>query len=217
MTRQQSPTPHEIIDFWFPDGSEPSLAQHGDLWAWRMRGGAHAAVIAKYSQLAEQAAQGELDDWVATARGRLALIIVLDQFSRSVWAGTPRAYAQDPKALALCLEGLENGHYDALENVWQKTQFKLPLEHCECPEHLANLDRAVLLADKLREEAPEHLEPFYESCAQLPRLHRTVIARFGRHSHRNEILARQSTPVELDYIATGKFPHQSDISKAKKE
>jgi len=204
-------TPDEIIAFWFPDGLEPSVQRHGELWTWRMRGGASPAVVARYADLTERAAKGELDHWAATPLGRLALIIVLDQFSRSVWDGTPGAYALDPKALGLCLEGLENGHFDVLENVWYKTQFKLPLEHCECPNHLAHLDRAIALAERLVHEAPEHLAAFYELVAQHPRRHRAVIARFGRHSHRNEILARPSTPEELDYLATGEFPHAIDL------
>lgn len=204
-------TAKEIIDFWFPDGPSPEPKAHMDLWAWRMRGGADDEIIAKYSDLTERAAQGELDDWAGDPHGRLALIILLDQFPRSVWAGTPKAYAQDPKALRLCLEGLDNGHFDALENAWFKSVFKLPMEHCECPEHLANLDRVIAIADQIKEDAPENLKEMYEFAAGQPRKHRAVIAQFGRHSHRNDVLGRSSTPEELDYIAKGAFPHETDL------
>jgi uncharacterized protein (DUF924 family) len=93
--------------------------------------------------------QGDLDDWAETPRGRLALIIVLDQFLRSVFAGTPGAHAQDPKALDLCREGLARGDFDRLDNVWQKGMFKLPLDHCDCADHLANLDRSVSISAAL--------------------------------------------------------------------
>jgi len=211
MTNKSETTAREIINFWFPDGPSPEPNAHMDLWSWRMRGGANDEIIAKYSDATERATQGEFDSWTDEPIGRLALIILLDQFPRTVWAGTAKAYAQDPKALHLCLEGLENGHFDALENVWFKTVFKLPMEHCECPNHLANLDRVIAIADQIKEDAPDSLKDVYEFAAEQPRKHRAVIAQFGRHSHRNEVLGRISTPEELDYITKGVFPHESEL------
>ena len=211
MPNQFEITPREIINFWFPDGPSPEPKAHMDLWSWRMRGGANDEIIAKYTEATERAAQGEFDSWAGEAIGRLALIILLDQFSRTVWAGTPKAYAQDAKALNLCLEGLENGHFEALENVWFKSVFKLPMEHCECPNHLANLDRVIAIADQIKEEAPDNLKDVYEFAAGQPRKHRAVIAQFGRHCHRNEVLGRISTPAELDYISKGVFPHEVEL------
>jgi uncharacterized protein (DUF924 family) len=211
---QSAVTPEEIINFWFPDGPNPEPKRHMDLWMWRMRGGANDDIMAKYVEVTERAALGNFDDWAETPMGRLALIVILDQFPRTVWAGSPNAYSQDPKALDLCLEGLDNGHFDALENVWFKSAFKLPLEHCECPDHMANLDRAVQIADRILEESPEYLKEGYRFAAEQPRKHRAVIAQFGRHSHRNAVLGRESTPEELDYIAKCEFPHETDLSKA---
>ncbi|UWQ13715.1 DUF924 domain-containing protein [Aliiroseovarius sp. M344] len=212
MTNQSDVTPDEILEFWFPDGPNPEPKRHMELWMWRMRGGANKEILKKYTKVTERAASGEYDDWSKSALGRLALIVLLDQFPRTVWAGTPKAFSQDPKALALCLEGLENGHFDALENVWYKSVFKLPLEHCECAQHMSNLDRAIEIADKIVEEAPEHLKDGYKFGAGQPRKHRAVIARFGRHAHRNEVLGRKSTAEELEYIAKGEFPHEVDIN-----
>ncbi len=204
-------TPDDILDFWFPDGPDPEPQAHIDHWTWRMRGGAGPEVVARYRGLTDRAIARELDHWAASPRGRLALIIVLDQFPRSVFAGTPAAYASDPKALTICLEGFENGHFDALENVWFKSMYKLPLEHCECAGHLANLDRAIAIAETVLAEAPERLRKMYEFAAEQPRRHRAVIAAFGRHAHRNAVLGRASTPEEAAYIAAGVFPHQSDL------
>jgi uncharacterized protein (DUF924 family) len=151
-------------------------------------------VISRFSDLTTRSAAGELDHWAATPIGRLALTLVFDQFARSVWAGTPRAYAYDGKARDLCLEGLVNGHFDALENVWQKAPFKIPLEHCECAvpaDHLANLDIAISIADRLVDEAPPHLRQVSEMGARQPRRHRAVIARFGRHPPQCHPRARQ--------------------------
>jgi uncharacterized protein (DUF924 family) len=178
-----------------------------------MRGGAHAAVVERFTNLTLRAVDGGLDGWAGTPTGRLALINVLDQLSRSVLAGTPGAFAQDPSALGLCLEGLANGDFDRLEKVWQKAMFRMPLEHCECAGHLANPDRAVAIATVLADEAPAILRERYRSAAQQPALHRAVVAGFGRHPHRNAILGRPSTPAEAEYLAKGDFPHQTDLSK----
>ena len=206
-------TAREIVDFWFPDGPEPEPKAHVNWWMWRMRGGAHDAVVARYADVTRRAIGGEFDHWAETPLGRMALIIIFDQFTRSVFAGTPEAFGQDGRAARLCLDGLKNGHFDALENVWQKTAYKIPLEHWECPDHMANLDLAVSIADRLAEEAPVNLREGYRRAAEQPRRHRVVIARFGRHPHRNAVLWRTSTPAEEAYLATGEFPHVRDFSK----
>lgn len=182
-----------------------------------MRGGANDHIITKYTDVTQRAANGEFDRWAETPIGRLALIIILDQFPRTVWAVSPKAYAQDPKALALCLEGFENGHFDALPNVWFKTAFRIPLEHCECPDHMASLNRAVAICEQMAVEAPKNLRPGYQIGIEQPKKHRAVIAQFGRHSHRNGILGRKSTLEEQEYIDKGVFPHESEIGVIDKE
>jgi uncharacterized protein (DUF924 family) len=116
-------------------------------------GGADSDVTERFPLLLERAARGELDNWSRSARSRLALIIVLDQFSRTIHRGTVQAFAQDPKALALALEGIDIGHYAALETPWEKSFF-LPLGHSE---DLTNQELAVKLAEELVEEAPQEL------------------------------------------------------------
>src|SRR5262245_5757913 len=111
----------EVLEFWFPAHVGRDVQTHRNQWIWWMRGGAHAAIIERFSKVTECAARGELDDWAATPRGRLALVVVLDQFSRSVFADSPRAFAQDAKAVALVREGLAVGDYDRLATVWEKT------------------------------------------------------------------------------------------------
>ncbi len=77
------PTPKEIVNFWFPEGDAPTQEEHFRLWNWRMRGGAHDEVVARFSDLTERAAAGDLDHWAETPVGRLALILVLEQFTRA--------------------------------------------------------------------------------------------------------------------------------------
>lgn len=205
-----TPTPEDIVAFWFPDGEAPSAQEHQRLWSWRLRGGAHDELVARFAALTDLAAAGGLDAWALTAVGRLALILLLDPFTRAVWSSTPRAFAAGPKACELCLLGLAKGHFDALPRVWHQAAFKTPLEQCECDEpaaHLAHLDTAVAIADRLAEQAPAALRPWYVQSAGQSRRHRAVIAHFGRYPQRNAILGRASTPQELAFIAIGDLPH----------
>ena len=194
----------EVLRFWFsslPTGDHAAMARQMEWW---FRGGADAEIIERFSPLFVRATKGELDNWSQRPRSRLALIIVLDQFSRTIHRGAAQAFAQDPKALRFALEGIEIGHYAALKTPWEKTFFFLPLGHSE---ELANLERAVNLAEELVKEAPQEHRDMLSFSANQARGHRDVIARFGRHPHRNEVLGRQSTPEELDYLATGQLVH----------
>ena len=175
---------------------------------WWFRGGADAAIAERFPLLSEQATQGELDHWAHEPRSRLALILVLDQFSRSLYRNTARAFAQDPLALALALEGIENGHYMALETPWEKTFFFLPFGHSEA---LTHQEVAVNLAEELVAQSPPELRRILEYSAAQARGHRDVIVRFGRHPHRNPILGRASTPEELEYLARGQFVHTRSL------
>ena len=209
----------EVLDFWFPEGRrlDVDASVHREHWMRRMRGGADGEIIARFTELTGLAAEGGLDHWRRDPFGRLALIIVLDQFSRSVWRDTPQAFAQDEKALELTLEGHANGHYEALEMPWFKTVYNLPLGHCEGPDHLARLDLAIALANEILASAPDHLKPGYAFAAEQPAEVRKVIAAFARHPHRNQALRRTSTPAEAAYLAEGRFPHQRDIPAVAKD
>ena len=193
-----------VLKFWFPPELRDDHAAMVRQFEWWFRGGADPGIAERFSSLLERAKQGELDHWSHGPRSRLALIIVLDQFSRSLHRGTAQAFAQDGKALALALQGIEIGHYRALATPWEKTFFFLPLGHSE---ELAHLETAVKLAEELAEQAPEELRRVLEHSAAQARGHRDVIARFGRHPHRNTVLGRPSTPEELEYLASGQLVH----------
>ncbi|OKH46475.1 hypothetical protein NIES2101_24850 [Calothrix sp. HK-06] len=194
-----------IINFWFPNQASDDIGTMVRQWEWWFRGGGDAYITEHFSLLLEQATQGELGAWSNEPRSRLALIIILDQFSRTIYRGTAKAFAQDEKACALTLEGIDVGHYAALETPWEKTFFLLPLGHSE---DIKNLELVIKLADELVYEAPQEYRALLEFSATQARGHRDVIARFGRHPHRNEILGRQSTPEELEYLEKGEFVHR---------
>jgi uncharacterized protein (DUF924 family) len=202
--------PQDVWQFWFPRLPHKLRQRSAMLhqWQWWFRGGADAEIVERFAPLLELASKGELDSWVREPRSRLSLILILDQFSRSLHRSTPQAFAQDSKACALALEGIDIGHYAALKTPWEKTFFLLPLGHSE---NLKNLDLAVKLAEKLVSEATQDDRPWLEFSAEQASRHREIIARFGRHPHRNEVLGRRSTPEELEYLASGQLVHQRSL------
>jgi uncharacterized protein (DUF924 family) len=200
----------DVLSFWFPQHITADYATMARQFEWWFRGGADSVITERFGSLVERAARGDLDSWTRAAQSRLALIIVLDQFSRSFYRGSPRAFAQDQKALVLALQGIENGHYTALETPWQKTFFFLPLGHSEESRHL---EVAVKLAEELVEKEPAEFRKLLEHSASQARGHRDVVARFGRQPHRNAVLGRQSTPEELEYLAAGEFVHERSVPK----
>jgi uncharacterized protein (DUF924 family) len=204
--------PDAVLSFWFPESDHAAdPAMHGAFWVWRMRGGANDEIRERFAELTKAAARGRLDHWAATPRGRLALVIVLDQFSRSVWSDTPAAFAQDIKATRLVLDAFENGHFDALPNVWEKTFYLIAVGHCEGPDHAARMSRIMALHADLIEAAPTHLKLLYRITHDQTRLASEVIDAFGRHPHRNAVLGRSSTVAEEAYLAAGRFPHNRGI------
>ncbi len=200
--------PKEVLDFWFPnDGHWESPETHGTFWHWRMQGGADDDICTHFADLTLAAARGELDHWASTAYGRLALILALDQFPRSLWRDTPAAFAQDIKTTRLALEGIKNGHYAELNHSWERQFYIIAISHCEGPDHL---ERMAMLADLVAENAktlPPQLQVFSDRGVEQIKRVTKILERFGRHPHRNPILGRISTPDEEAYIAEGDFPH----------
>ena len=116
----------EVLRFWFsslPTGDHAAMVRQMEWW---FRGGADAEIVERFPPLLDQAKRGELDSWSQRPRSRLALIIVLDQFSRTIHRGSAQAFAQDPKALGLALEGIENGHYSAPNTLGENFLFLAP-------------------------------------------------------------------------------------------
>lgn len=130
---------------------------------------------------------------------RLETIILLDQFPRHVYRGTPRIYAGDRLALSLSNDGIERGMHETLFPE-ARMFFAMPLSHAEDLDHQR---RAVALAEALAKSAPEPLRPSLAAGARRAAHYREVIARFGRFPARNAILGRRSTPAEIAYLEDG--------------
>ena len=138
----------------------------------------------------EAAARGDLDDWLATATGALALILLLDQFPRNAFRGTPRMYATDAKARATAAAAIDAGH-DQVVPKDLRLFIYLPFGHSENP---ADQERSVALAQALGEPDLSHAKR-----------HRDIIRRFGRFPHRNPILGRAMTAEEQRYLDEGGY------------
>ena len=189
--------PDAVLDFWFgPPGSNTEIAgRQGRLWFGKSLEN-DQAVIARFAGTLVAAAAGELDHWSATPRGRLALVIVLDQFPHHIHRDQPLAFATDPQALALSLAALEAGEEGALSRI-ERVFLYLPLEHAES---LALQERAASLFHTLAHEAADDERALFDNYLDYAVKHRDVVARFGRFPHRNAILGRASTPEEVEFL-----------------
>jgi uncharacterized protein (DUF924 family) len=173
------------LSFWF--GENPG-AQRAE-W-FRKDAAFDAQIRSRFGALHEAASSRELESWRAQAESMLALVVVLDQFSRNLFRGDPRAFAQDGYARECAGEALSRGDDERLLPV-QRTFLYLPLEHSE---DLADQERCIALMQKL-EAFPET-----KGLVVWAVKHRDVIARFGRFPHRNTALGRASTPEEVEFL-----------------
>jgi uncharacterized protein (DUF924 family) len=167
---------------------------------------------ARFGDLARSAGRNELEAWRSTARGRLALILLLDQLPRQLHRGTAAAFAQDAKALELTLTGIERRMDLELEPL-ERAFFYMPLQHAES---LPMQELGVRKFESLKADAPSpDLANALAGFAKAAREHREIIARFGRFPHRNHSLGRESTPEEAEYLAQGgpTFGQQETISQ----
>ncbi len=176
----QEETIDEILQFWFEDidhsrwfVADPDFDRE---------------LERRFGNLLAQARNNQLDEWCDTPRGCLALILLLDQFSRNIYRGKPHAFEADPKALRLTLGGIED-RFDQELSLEQRSVFYLPLRHAE------NLEMQKLGLVKTREINDEGYGTDKYALSHL-----ALIERFGRFPHRNAILGRRNTADEEEYL-----------------
>ena len=175
------PSPEDVLQFWREAGPQ----------RWFRRDDAFDALFReRFLAAHEAAARGALQSWLATADGALALVLLLDQFPRNAFRGTPRMYDTDALARKAGAKALAAG-YDQRLPVELRKFFVLPFAHSE---ELADQERAVALARRIGPEDLAHAEH-----------HRDIVRRFGRFPHRNAILGRESTPEERQYLESGGY------------
>jgi uncharacterized protein (DUF924 family) len=175
------PSPDALLAFWRAAGEKQWFRQDDAF---------DAALRERFLDLHEAAASGQLAEWADTADGALGLVLLLDQFPRNAFRGTPRMYATDPQARAVADAAIRAGHDRAVEEPLRQF-FYLPFMHSE---QLADLDRCVALNEATGGES-----------LRYARHHRDIVQRFGRFPHRNALLGRASTPEEERFLAEGGF------------
>jgi uncharacterized protein (DUF924 family) len=188
----------QVLDFWFgtcgADGSLDPAKQK----MWFGDGRQHdEAIRQRFGAVHARASRGELDTgWPESPEGRTALILLLDQFSRHIHRDSPAAFARDPAARRLVVSGLDQ-EVDRRLIPAQRAFFYMPLEHAEDLE-LQRL--AVRCFDGLARTVAEPHRKEYERFLDYAQRHLDIIERFGRFPHRNRILGRSSTPVEVEFL-----------------
>jgi len=168
----------EILTFWFEE-IEPAK------W-WVKDDAFDQSIRARFAEVHARATRCELFAWRTQPRGRLAEVIVLDQFSRNMYRGSPAAFASDPLALALAQEAIAAGAEDALDPV-ERSFLYLPFMHSESPAIHA------IALELYRKNG-------IQSNLDFEIRHKNIIERFGRYPHRNAILGRASTAEEIEFL-----------------
>lgn len=175
-------TPNDVLTFWTNAGPEK--------W-YSAKPAFDEAIRLKFEPTHHLAAQGAYDGWAVTAEGALALLILLDQFPRNLYRKSGHAFATDPKARAIARMATENGWHTQVEPPLRQFML-LPFEHSE---DLADQEHGLALAEALGDA----------EMIKWHRIHRDIIARFGRFPHRNPALGRTTTAEEQQFLDEGGF------------
>lgn len=186
-----------ILQFWFGDSPNAWEAPADRMPLWF--GGKPEVddeIRRRFGATVEEALRGGFAEWKATPRGRLALVLLLDQFTRNIHRGTPAAFAGDRLALPLALDALEEGVDQELRPSARPFLY-LPLEHAEDRRMQA---ASVAAFRRLADAAPPEARPTYDVFLEYAIRHQVIVERFGRFPHRNAILGRQTTPEEAEFL-----------------
>lgn len=186
-----------VLQFWFGELDQYGLPDPKRQKRWfNPPEGTDAEIRREFGPAVEQALEGRLDVWSASGSGRVALVILLDQFTRNIYRGTPRAFAGDAKALSLARRALNAEGYAALPLIY-RVFLCVPFEHAE---DLAAQEEGIHWMNTLLDDCPESARPLIENFRRYALAHRAVIERFGRFPHRNNILGRRSHSEELAWL-----------------
>ncbi len=191
------PSRSELISHWFAETLDEPATITGRMGWWFSADEERDQIMAdRFSGLVEECASGHHYRWLDDPEGRLAMILALDQLPRNRFRGSPRAFSHDAYTAALCLAAAHTGQDQTLKPI-QRAFLYMPLQHFE---DLQAQEAGILLYARLAEENPEW-PVFAEGFHAFARLHRDIVARFGRFPHRNRILNRESTAEEAEYLA----------------
>lgn len=188
---------HAVLEFWFRerDASAPRLDSRMDTW-FGNDAEFDRELQSKFGPLVERASGGALNHWADIPLGRLALILLIDQFRRNIHRGSAAAYALDRVALKLCVEGAIAKHDQKLSAL-QRAFFYMPMQHAES---LRVQNKSVAVFGAMARAVSETQRETFETFLEFAELHRDIVEQFGRFPHRNAALGRESTPEEIAYL-----------------
>ena len=190
---------HSVLEFWFGKiENELCDEQKQQIW-YQFNPAVDKQITERFSELHSLAVSGKLSSWEASAKGSLALIILLDQMSRNIFRGTAGAFEYDDLALDVCLRGMEVG-FDQQLSLVEVLFFYHPLEHAES---LERQQQCVALFTSLVERYSGEQKAYAENALNFAVEHKEIIAKFGRFPHRNEVLGRVATDDEKAYLSSG--------------
>jgi uncharacterized protein (DUF924 family) len=188
----------DILRFWFgdlPAHDAPPPSDKVEAW-FKSDPAFDERIRSEFEPDVQRALGGELDDWAATPRGTLALVILLDQFTRNIYRRTPKAHKGDRRALEIARAAMAAGQDEPLHPA-ERAFLYMPLMHAEDPDVQ---ERSVEVFRALEAVAPEPLRPLCANFHHHAKLHRDEVARFGRFPARNTYLDRTTTPDELAFL-----------------
>lgn len=193
--------PHDVLDYWFGDAANIKAEDLKDYFQRWFQGSEELdkEIKRKFGKAVKQATGDDLAVWENTTKGSLALIILLDQFTRNVYRGTDKAFAYDAKALRLCQKLIDSGADKEMS--WPQRGFcYMPLQHAEDVKwQQQGIEAYIGLVEDMQDDLKKVVTGFLSSARE----HKTIIDKFGRFPHRNKVLDRESTDEELIYLATG--------------
>lgn len=186
-----------IVAFWLGpslDGPDAAFARKD----WWYRGGEAVdnEILARFGELVPRACVGALHEWDRTATGSLALVILLDQFTRNLYRNTPEAYIGDPLAFEIVEKTIDqklDHELHLVERIW----LYHPFHHAE---DIYQQDRGLTLLHELEHAVEKVWQPYIRSAIEGWTRHRNIVAQFGRFPHRNEVLSRLDTQEEREFM-----------------
>ena len=196
-------TPREIIDFWFEgvNDAERIDKNKNPFRKWFAKDDRFDEEIRdRFEEDLVRASGGDMDSWGETPEGRLARILLFDQFSRNMYRDTSQAFATDPLALDLSRRSVQDG-LDMKLPLLQRIFVYMPFTHAEDSQ---SQEEGVRLFEELLEDCRRKNPAnagYFEYNLKFARMHRDIIARFGRFPHRNTMLDRPSTPQEKIFLS----------------
>jgi uncharacterized protein (DUF924 family) len=185
----------KILNYWFDYENQTASLYDRDIW-WKKNEAIDDEIRKQFLPLRKKAIEGELNNWLNTSKGTLAYVILIDQFSRNMFRNSAQMYQYDELALKASKMAIKNG-IDKKLSLIERVFLYLPLEHSE---NQNDQNQSVALFENLYEQTPNETKELAGKYLRYATEHQDIINKFNRFPHRNKILSRESSALEIDYL-----------------